>query len=423
MSARAPGGRRPTPDERGWLVRLRPSRRDARAKHRNGAVGAAAADASPASLDGGVLLAAVVLVFLGVVMSYSTTAPLALDHAVPPLFLDHVVALSVALLCATLAYWAPARLWRKGAIPLWAIALVLLALTLPFGIDANGARRWLALPMLPLAFQPAEIAKLATLLAVAAVVSRRDRHDELHLRQVLIATGLALPPIGLLLLQPDFGNGVMLGALVVLLLVAAGIRLRLLVAPALAAAIGIAAYVATHPYASRRVVGFLDPWADSQGSGFQLVQSFVAFSQGGLLGVGLGAGRQKLFYLPEAHTDFVLALVAEELGLVGVLVVLGAFAALLVAGLRIARRSRDRFSLLAAFAMTLLLTIPALVNAAVVMGLLPTKGLTLPFLSHGGTSLVICGAALGLLLGIARQPEPDAAPSVTGANLRKLAWR
>ncbi|MBW2389597.1 MAG: FtsW/RodA/SpoVE family cell cycle protein, partial [Deltaproteobacteria bacterium] len=170
--------------------------------------------------------------------------------------------------------------------------------------------------------------------------------------------------------------------------------------------LGIVAYIASNPYALRRVMSFLDPWKDPLGAGFQLIQSFIAFNQGGLFGVGLGNGRQKLFYLPEAHTDFILSLVAEELGLIGVLLVLGAFAALLTFGTRIARRARSRFALLMAFGTTTLLAGPAIVNAAVVMGLLPTKGLTLPFLSYGGTSLVICCTILGALLGISRQSGP-----------------
>jgi cell division protein FtsW len=209
-------------------------------------------------------------------------------------------------------------------------------------------------------------------------------------------------PVALLLAQPDLGNAVLLAALAGLLLVVAGRPLRQLLLPSALASAGLAVYVVTHAYAWRRVVGFLDPWQESQDAGFQLVQSFVAFGQGGLLGEGLGNGIQKLDYLFGAHTDFVLALVGEELGLVGVLGVLGAFAALAVAGSRIAWRQRDRFSLLLAFAMTALLTVPAIVNAAVVMGMLPTKGLTLPFLSYGGTSMVMCCVSLGVLLSVGR---------------------
>jgi cell division protein FtsW len=210
--------------------------------------------------------------------------------------------------------------------------------------------------------------------------------------------------MALLLLQPDLGNAVLLAGLVGLLLIVAGTRLSRLIAPGLVGIAGIAAYVSYNPYALRRITGFMNPWATSQGEGYQLTQSFVAFGRGGLFGVGLGNGQQKLAYLPEAHTDFILSLVAEELGLVGVLVVLGGFVCLLVAGSRIAAHARDRFALLVAFGMTSLLTLPAIINAAVVMGMLPTKGLTLPFLSYGRTSLVMCCVALGLLLSAAREP-------------------
>jgi cell division protein FtsW len=253
-------------------------------------------------------------------------------------------------------------------------------------------------------------------LVVAAVVARREGHDELSARRAWAAGALALPPIGLLLLQPDLGNAVLLACLVALLLIVAGTRLARLVAPGLVAFLGVTVYVLNNDYARRRILGFIDPWATAEGAGFQLVQSFVAFGRGGLFGTGLGNGQQKLAYLPEVHTDFILSLIAEELGLIGVLVVLGAFAGLLVAGTRIAARAGDRFALLVAFGMTALLTLPAIVNASVVMGMLPTKGLTLPFLSYGRTSLVVCCVSLGLLLGVARSPA--------GSKIRGVAaWR
>jgi cell division protein FtsW len=295
----------------------------------------------------------------------------------------------------------------------WALCLAALAATSVLGVSGGGARRWLAVPGVGVAFQPAEIAKLATLLAVAAVLARRDGHSEVPSRRFLLAFGLAGVPAALCLLQPDFGSAVLLVALTGLVLFVAGAPLTALVGPAALGAAGVAVYTAFHGYALRRWVGFLDPWARASTEGFQLVQSFVAFGRGGLFGVGPGNGRQKLFYLPEAHSDFILSVVAEELGLVGVLVVLGAFVALAIAGLRIALASRQRFALLLGFAMTALLVVPAGLNAAVVMGLVPTKGLTLPFLSYGRTSLVVSCLALGILLGVARQAgaasrRPDA---------------
>jgi cell division protein FtsW len=370
-------------------------------------------------LDGGLVISAGVLITVGVVMSYSTTAPLALGDRLPPLFLNHLAALALGLCAAFVAALLPIVAWHRLALPLWFVGVALLIATTFLGVEVNGARRWLDRPGLPFRFQPVELAKCATLLAVASVVAPRDGRGELSRRQTLVAMGLTLPPVALLLNQPDLGNAVLLAILVVLLLIVAGIRLRNLVLPVLVGVLGIVAYVVRNPYAMRRVASFWDPWKDSLGAGFQLVQSFVAFSQGGLWGVGLGNGRQKLFYLPEAHTDFVLSLVAEELGLIGVLFVLGAFAALLVAGSRIARRTRARFTLLLAFSATTLLTVPAIVNAAVVMGLLPTKGLTLPFLSYGGSSLVMCCAVLGLLLGVARRSAADAGTTSSRAARRR----
>ncbi|MBW2230359.1 MAG: cell division protein FtsW [Deltaproteobacteria bacterium] len=372
---------------------VRPERRDTRA---------VAGSDWPPGLDGGVAFAALLLCSFGVVMSYSSTATLALDQRIPPLFLHHVGALVMGLAAGAIAWSMPTTALRQLALPFWTLSTALLFATQLFGVEVNGATRWLAVPGIDLRFQPAELAKLATALAVAAVVARRDGHAELSARRALVAGALALPPIALLVRQPDLGNAVLLACLVALLLFVAGTKLARLVAPGVIAFLGVAYYISNHEYAWRRLVGFLDPWATSSDEGFQLVQSFVAFGRGGLFGVGLGSGQQKLAYLPEAHTDFILALVAEELGLIGVLAVLGGFAALLVAGTRIATRANDRFALLVGFGMTTLLTVPAVVNASVVMGLLPTKGLTLPFLSYGRTSLVVSCIALGILLGVAR---------------------
>ncbi len=361
---------------------------------------------SHTGIDSGLLISAAVLIGFGVVMSYSTTAPLSIERTIPPLFVDHVSALAIGVLAATAAACMPVVFWYRIAFPIWLIGVLLLLATFLFGVEVNGAQRWLPIPGLGFRFQPVEPVKFATLIAVAAVVAPQDGRTRLSRGRALIGAGMALPVVTFLLLQPDLGNAVLISLLVAMLLLVAGLPIRQLILPGIAGVIGLAAYIARNPYAQRRVLGFMDPWQDTQGAGFQLVQSIIAFNQGGLFGVGLGNGKQKLFYLPEAHTDFILSLVAEELGLVGVLIVFGAFAALLIAGTRIARRARSRFALLLAFAITSLLAVPAAVNAAVVMGLLPTKGLTLPFLSYGGTSIVICCTLLGVLLGLSRQGGP-----------------
>ncbi|MAG32980.1 MAG: stage V sporulation protein E [Deltaproteobacteria bacterium] len=374
--------------------------------------------ATDTGIDPGIGIAAGVLIAMGVVMSYSATAALALDAKVPPLFFDHLTGLGIGLVAAAGAYLLPASTLRRLAIPVWLATVAMLVATLLMGVEVNGAQRWLAIPGVGLRFQPGELAKCATILAAAAWLSRKDDRRELSTRRSVQTAGITLLPAGLLLLQPDLGSAVVLVVLVAFMLFIAGTPWPRFVLPGIAAVTVVGTYILSNDYAMRRVTGFLDPFREARGAGWQLVQSYVAFGQGGLFGQGLGNGRQKLEYLPEVHTDFVLALVAEELGLLGVLLVLGAFAALWVAGTRVAKRTTNRFDLLCAFGMVMLLAIPAFLNASVVMGLVPTKGLTLPFLSYGRTSLVVSCIALGLLLGIARRHPPQ-----TQTKNQEAAWQ
>jgi len=387
---------KPTPNRRGQ------KKRRARRKGWNARNFTPSNPGIASGLDGGILLSTTLLVSLGVVMSYSATAPLAWEAPVPPLFVDHLGGLALGLVVAGVCVTLSLRFWRAAAFPLWALGIGLLIATAFAGVEVNGAQRWLAIPGTAVQFQPVEGVKIATVLAVALVASRNDDGSGIGPRRTLAAIALALPPVLLLVAQPDLGNAVLLSGIVALILFVAGAPWRVLLPIGAVGLAGASAFIASKPYALRRVAGFIDPWKDANDSGFQLIQSFVAFSNGGLYGAGIGNGLQKLHYLPEAHTDFVLALVAEELGLFGVLLVLGAFAALLVAGTRIARNAPNRFGLLLTLGLTCLLTLPALVNAGVVMGVLPTKGLTLPFISYGRTSLVICLATAGILVGITR---------------------
>jgi len=369
------------------------------------------------ALDGGVIAAFSVLAGIGLVMIYSLTAPLSDASAMPPQFVRQLVTLVTSILVLIATLRVPLTVWRGLALPLWGSSVALLLATLVVGIEVNGARRWLELPGLRL--QAAEFAKFATVLAVAVLLAAKPSRKT-RLKPVFGAAALCVPPIALLLLQPDFGSSLVLCAAVGVLLFAAGIPMRLLIPPAVLSVGAAAIYIALRPYARVRWIGFLDPWATATHEGFQLVQSFVAFGRGGIFGVGLGGGRQKLYYLPEAHTDFILAGIAEELGLVGVLVVLGAFAALVWAGARIAQRARDPLAALVAIGMTSLVGIPAAVNASVVMGLLPTTGFTLPFVSYGGNSLLVCSLAVGILLRIgACEAAPDP-KRISGASRRRI---
>ena len=373
-------------------------------------------------LDGAVVTATSILVLMGLLMVYSATATRDLERLVPVHFLRQLAACLAGLAVAGAAAYVPLAWWQRAALPAWGAGVALLGVTAFFGVEVNGAQRWLTIPAIGFSFQPVEIAKWATVLAVAACLAPGSGRVTPAPRRIYASLALAAVPAVLLLLQPDLGNAVLLLGIVTLLLFLAGAPATYFVAPAGAGAVALGVHLAIHPYAMRRFVGFLDPWATASREGFQLVQSFVGFGRGGLFGVGLGDGRQKLFYLPEAHTDFILALVAEELGLFGVLVVVGAFAALWVAGTRIARRAHSQFAALVAFGMTALLVVPALVNSAVVTGLVPTKGMALPFLSYGRTGLVMSFAALGVLLGVGMRDARPRWQAVRGAE-RRRTWR
>jgi cell division protein FtsW len=340
----------------------------------------------PNDANVGTLISAVgILAGVGAIAVFSATTTLS-DAALSPHFVRHAAGLALGA----------ALLVGASLLP-----LVALAATLALGFVAGGARRWLMLPG-GVVFQPVELAKLATVLAVCAFLSRNDARGALSARASAQAFAFALAPIALCLAQPDLGSAVVIAALVGLVAFVAGAPLPLLGVPTLLGAAGVGLYCLVNPYAMKRVLAFLSPWEDPTGIGFQLVQSFVAFGRGGLFGAGPGNGLQKLHYLPEAHTDFILSVIAEEAGFVGVAFVIGLFVALVATGLRVAQGASHRFGLLLGFGATMLIGLPALLNCAVVMGLLPPKGLTLPFLSYGRSSLLVACIAAGILISIAR---------------------
>jgi cell division protein FtsW len=347
-------------------------------------------------------LVVVALAGFGVVMVYSASAILAADRFRDPYFF-----LKKQCFWALLglgALWAimgvDYRRWRAVVLPLLGLAVVLLlAVLVPaFGQEINGTRRWLRWG--PVSFQPTELAKLALVLYLADFLARRQAQIGSFWRGFLpplLVTGVMA---GLILRQPDLGSSVALVAVVLSMLYVAGARLRHMAVVALAAVPVIVLLVAGASYRLRRVFAFIDPWADPRGAGFQIIQSYLALGGGGLTGRGLGESKQKLFYLPEPHTDFIFAIVGEELGFVGAVVTVSLFGLLLWRGMRIALRVAEPFGALAAIGITVMLTAQALVNLGVVVGLLPTKGLPLPFVSFGGSALLVAMASVGLLLNI-----------------------
>jgi cell division protein FtsW len=344
------------------------------------------------------------LVAFGLVMVYSaTSASAALGDGDPMSYLKRqaIYALIGVVAMTALARFDYHRL-RYLAAPLLLTALGLCAAVLVVAPEINGARRWFLLG--PASFQPSELAKLALCLFAALYLARRPAPQTFG--QLLRPLGLVTAAFcGLILLEPDLGTTISLCAMVLAILLVAAVPVRLLaVAAILAAGVGMIAIWA-EPYRRARVFSFLDPWSDAQGSGFQIVQAMIGIGSGGITGEGLGEGVQKVLYLPEAHTDMIFAVVGEELGLVGSALVICAFAAFAFAGFRIAMRCRDPFGKLLAAGLTALVCAQATINLAAVLGIAPLTGIPLPFVSYGGSSLVVLLAGVGILLNIAVNGE------------------
>jgi cell division protein FtsW len=285
-------------------------------------------------------------------------------------------------------------------------SLALLAAVLAIGPAINGARRWISLG--PAVFQPSELAKLSLAIWAAAYLSRRPAPRDL--RELWRPVGaLAAVFCALLILEPDMGTAIALMVMLIGMLVVAGTPAgTLLGAMTIAGALGTLA-IWMEPYRRARFFAFLDPWHDAQGTGFQIVQAMIGMGSGGIFGVGLGQGVQKIFYLPEAHTDMMLANIGEELGLLGVVAVIGAYALFAYVGFSIAMRCKDPFGKRLATGLTVLICGQAAINMLAVMGSAPLTGIPLPFLSYGGSSLVVLLAGVGILLNIAQRGSAAAA--------------
>jgi cell division protein FtsW len=354
-------------------------------------------------MDPWILLPVLALMAIGLLMVASASMAVS-DHYYSTPF-HFVIRQSIYLLLALAAMWAVSRIssdfWQKNCFLLLAVSLLCLLLVLVPGIGrvVNGSRRWIAFPFFT--FQVSEFAKLVAILFMANYISRYFNSLQSDIatfvRPLIVLAAMVL----LLLLEPDFGTVavIMLTALSMLFLAGAPFRPFLLIA--LLVGLALLALVWFSPYRFARLVSFLDPWSKQFGSGYQLTQSLIAFGRGGIAGVGLGNSMQKLFYLPEAHTDFLFAVLGEELGLVG------AFGTLLLYGCLVWRiflwagkmvGGEKLFAGYFCYGVGLWLAIQAAINMGVTVGLLPTKGLTLPFISYGGTSLVVSSAAIGLVL-------------------------
>ena len=340
------------------------------------------------------------LVAFGLVMVYSATSASAeVANGDPMGFLKRqTVYALIGLVCMTIAARFDYHRLRYLTVPLVLSALVLCVAVLALGPPINGARRWFLVG--PASFQPSEVAKLALCLFAAVYLSRRRTPRTLG--ELFRPLGLlTLIFCGLIILEPDLGTTITVAGMMLAILLVGGVPIRLLTtASLLAVGLGLAA-IWYEPYRRARFFSFLNPWGDAQGSGFQIVQATIGIGSGGVTGAGLGQGVEKISYLPEAHTDMIFAVIGEELGLVGSVLVIGAFAAFTIAGFRIALRCQDPFGKLLAAGLTALVAGQAAINLAAVLGIAPLTGIPLPFVSYGGSSLVVLLAGVGVLLNIA----------------------
>jgi cell division protein FtsW len=296
--------------------------------------------------------------------------------------------------------------------------VTLLLIAVLFSTPINGSRRWFSVG--PLGIQPSELAKIAAILFAATILERR-MHRVNDLQYALLPIGIVVGVlVGLILIEPDLGTAVSLVAVVGVMIFMAGLHYRYLVGAVLLALPTFYVLVWSVPYRKERILAFLNPWADPLGNGFQIIQSMIAIGTGGVTGKGLMEGVQKLFYLPEPHTDFIYAVISEELGMVGATVTLVCFCIIAWRGLRAAVYAPDAFGAFLAVGLTMMIVLQAFVNISVVLGLMPTKGITLPLVSNGGSSLLVNLLAIGMLLNIS-QHATAGSPRVVTAEPGTLA--
>ena len=365
--------------------------------------------------DKWLFLATLALVCASVVMVYSASALVALDrYQQPYLFVTkQVMWAMLGLAVLSIVMRIDYRTYRNETL-IWSLvgAVGVLLLGVLFAAPINGSRRWFSVG--PLGIQPSELAKIVAIVFTAAVLERR-MHRVNELKYSLLPIAIVIGGlVGLILIEPDLGTAILLLAVVGLMVFVAGISYRYIVGTVLLALPALYVLVWSAEYRRRRLLAFLDPWADPLGDGFQVIQSMIAIGTGGVTGKGLMGGVQKLFYLPEPHTDFIFAVISEELGLVGATVIVACFCVIAWRGLRAATYAPDPFGAFLALGLTMMIVLQAFVNISVVMGLLPTKGITLPLVSNGGSSLLVNLLAIGVLLNVSQHAHLSSHRAVAG---------
>lgn len=349
----------------------------------------------------------VVLICIGIVMIYSSSSIYAWERYGDSFYFlkRHLFFLVAGLALTFLVMLVDYRLFRKHArLLLWiAFALLVLVLIPGIGREVSGARRWFRFKFI--SFQPAEFANLALIIYISDFICRKQDKIKLLLRGFLPPVCVLGAAALLILLQPDLGTVIALGSVVLIMLFVAGVRGSYILSLLLCSLPALYLLVFKVPYRRVRILAFLNPWLDPKGTGFQIIQSQIAIGSGGLFGRGLGHSQQKLFYLPAAHTDFIFSIIGEELGLAGTLGIIVLFMIFIQQGLKIIKNAQDKFGYFLALGLVLMISLKAIVNIGVSCGVFPTKGLPLPFISYGGSSLIFDMVSLGILINIARTGE------------------
>lgn len=351
-----------------------------------------------------IFIVVLMLVGVGIVMVYSSSAVFAYEKYSDGMYFlkRHLVYLLLGFIGAIMVMSVNYSIIQKYSRWIFLFCLLLLgSVYIPgLGVKVSGAHRWINI--CGLSFQPSEFMKLGIIVYFANLISTKYANIKLFFKgllPLLVVLGLV---IGLILLQPDLGTSFAIAAVSFIMFLTAGINMRFLWVIAVGAIPCLYFLIFSVAYRRKRMLAFLDPWADPKGIGFQIIQSFVALGCGGLFGVGLGQSRQKLFYLPQSHTDFIFSIIGEETGLLGASFVLGLFMTLTILGFMVALKAKDRFGRFVAIGITSLIGLEAFINIAVCTGMIPTKGLPLPFVSFGGTALITHIVAIGLLLNISK---------------------
>lgn len=351
------------------------------------------------------LLVTVVLVVIGLGATMSATSTVGIAQTADRLhfFKRQLLGVGIGLVAMAIAARVPYRLYRNFALPLFGVTGMALVAVLLVGVEGGGARRWIAIGSFN--FQPSELAKFSMIVLLAVLLERK--HRRLHtFGHFVVPIGFAVGTMGgLVIAQPDLGTAILLAATALAVMWVSPAPARYVFGLGLGTVFVASLFAFAANYRVDRITGFLDPWSNASTEGYQLIQGYYALGDGGLFGVGLGASRARWFYLPNAHTDFIFAIIGEETGLVGAMTVIGLFTVLGIAGWLVASRAPDQLGRMLATGITAWLSIQAIINIGGVLGAIPITGIALPFVSFGSTALIMSMAALGVLVNISQQGE------------------